>query len=343
MEIIKEDAFRKQLKKGLFGAYLFFGDEDYLKSFSVTSARNAVCADEAFALFNDIRIDALDYSPSALMNAISAPPMMSEQKIITLCGLSISEMKSSELEELYDVLSSLSDYDYNVLIISVPAGLIDEGYLPKSPSPILRELSKYLTPVHFETISEARLVGWVAKHFEHNGISADALLCKKLIDYCGRSMYTLASEIDKLSFYILSCSRAELCAKDIEYISASVIDADTFALTNAILDGKSEDAISALNVMKFRRIEPVIVLSEISRAVCDMLQVKLLSAKGTPVYEISQILGMKEYKTKLYASAVAKKSEERLKRTLLLCSEADLALKLSMQGYTSIERLICCF
>ena len=38
MDIIKEDAFRKQLKKGLSGAYLFFGDEDYLKNFSLKVA-----------------------------------------------------------------------------------------------------------------------------------------------------------------------------------------------------------------------------------------------------------------------------------------------------------------
>ena len=60
MDIIKEDTFRKQLKKGLSGGYLFFGEEDYLKSFSLRSAREAICADETFAVFNDIRIDALD-------------------------------------------------------------------------------------------------------------------------------------------------------------------------------------------------------------------------------------------------------------------------------------------
>ena len=54
MEIIKEDAFRKQIKKGLSGGYLFYGDEDYMKAYAVNAAREAVCADPTFALFNDM-------------------------------------------------------------------------------------------------------------------------------------------------------------------------------------------------------------------------------------------------------------------------------------------------
>ena len=35
MDIIKEDVFRKQIKKGLSGGYLFFGEEDFGKEKSL--------------------------------------------------------------------------------------------------------------------------------------------------------------------------------------------------------------------------------------------------------------------------------------------------------------------
>ena len=343
MDIIKEDAFRKQLKKGLSGGYLFFGDEDYLKSFSIRSAREAVCSDPTFEVFNDIRIDAIDYSASSLMNALVPPPMMSEQKIVTLSGLSISDMKQSELEELYDVLSTLPEYDYNVLIISVPAGLMDEGFLPKAPSKVLKELSKYLTPVHFEPISTSRLVGWVGKHFEHNGVSASPALCSLLIERVGSSMFTLASETEKISYYVLEHGRNQLTEDDVKNVSVSVLESGAFALTNALLDGRNDDAMKALNVMKFQRIDPVIILAEISSTICDMLSVKHMHRQGMPISEIARISKIRsEYRTKLFITATANKSEERLHRAVLLCSEADLSLKLSMQGYSAIERLICC-
>ena len=342
MDIIKEDEFRKQLKKGLSGGYLFFGEEDYLKSFSLRAAREAVCTEETFAVFNDIRIDPLDYSATALSNALMPPPMMCEQKIITINGLPISEMSGSELEELYDALSTISEYDYNVLIISVPAGLLDDGKLPKTPSKVFAELSKYLTPVCFDTIVGSKLIGWIGKHFDHHGVKASPQVCSMLADRCGKSMFALASETEKLSYYVKSHGRDEITADDVDNISSTVISSDAYALANALLDENYSQAMTALEVMKFRRIDPVIILSEVSRTICDMLHVKLLHAEGIPVPEINRMLNLRsEYRTKLYISAASSKSEKKLKNAILLCSEADLSLKLSPQGYTAIEKLIC--
>ena len=341
MDIIKEDIFRKQLKTGLNGGYLFFGEEDYLKGFSLRSARQSICGDETCAVFNDISITPLDYSPSALMSALMPPPMMSDKKIVTVNGLAISAMKQNELDDLFEVLAILPDYDYNVLIISVPAGMIDEGNLPKRPSPVLTEFSKYLTPVKFDPVTGARLVNWVGKHFSHHGVNAQPEVCELLISKCGNSMFTLSSEAEKLSYYILEHNRTEVKRDDVENVSISVVSSDAYALANAILDGKYPTAMEALNVMKFRRVDPIIIMSEVSRVVCDLVSVKAMQDDGMSVTEIAASLKMNEYKTKLYAAAAATKARERLKRALTLCSDADIALKSSMQGYAVIEKLIC--
>lgn len=341
MDIIKEDIFRKQLKKGLCGGYLFFGEEDYMKSFCLRMARETVCTEETFAVFNDVRISALDYSASSLLNALMPPPMMSEKKIVTVDGLAISSLKADEIDDLHDALSALAEYDYNVLIISVPNGGIDEG-TPKKMSPVLAELSKYLTPVQFDSVSGSRLTAWVGKHFEHHGVSASPDLCNLLIERCGKSMFTLSSEAEKISYYVLAHGRGEVRAEDIENISVSVIESDAFALTNAITDGKYAEAIDALRVMKFHRVEPVIILSEVSRTVCDLLCIKLMQAEGASIPDMARALKHNnDYKTKLYAKAAANKSEERLRRAVMLCAEADAVIKESNQDYAPIERLIC--
>ena len=341
MEIIKEDSFRKQLKKGLNGAYLFFGDEDYLKSFSLKSARSLICDDPSFAIFNDIQIDPIDYSPASLVNALMPMPMMGEQKIITINGLTISSLKQAEIDELIEAISTIKEYDYNVLIISVPAGHIDEGYLPKAPSKVLSALSEVMTPVHFEAISGSRLVAWVGKHFEHNGVSASPQVCELLIEKCGKSMFSLSNETEKLAFYALQNQRSTITAEDIENVACSVITSDAYGLANAILDGRYADAIDALNVMKFKRIDPIFVLPEVSGVICDLFTVKALLEEGHNASEISRILKKNEYKIKLYANTAALKSRESFERALRLCSEADLDLKNSSNGYSAIEKLIC--
>ena len=342
MNFIKEDVFRKQMKKGLSGGYLFFGDEDYLKSFTLRSARESICPDETFALFNDIRIDALDYTPAALLDAIMPPPMMCEQKIVTVSGLNLDSMKAYELDALVEVLELLPQYDYNVLILSIPAGQLDVGSLPKAPSSLFNRLASILTPVFFEPIAGARLAAGVGKHFEHHGVSASPEVCSYLIQLCGRSMFTLSSEAEKLSYYVLQNGRSSVTRQDVDHVAIAEIAADTFALTNAILDGHSEEALHALNVMKFRRADPVIILGEITRAICDLIAVKALQVEGLPASEITSVLKFKnEYRTRLYMAATGSKSMRRLRRAVELCSEADLSLKQSGHGYIAIERLIC--
>ncbi len=341
MEIIKEEAFRKLIKKGLSGGYLFFGDEDYMKAYSVGAARKAVCADETFGLFNDMKIDVMDYSASALLDALMPLPMMSDKKIVTVNGLNVNALKPKALDDLCDVLAALPEYDYNVLLICVPATMIDEGNLPKYPSALLKRLGEHLTLVNFEPISGARLVSWVGKHFEHNGVQVSPEVCSFLISYAGKSMYTLSNETEKLAYYVLQNGRATVTREDVIKVSTAEISTDAFTLANAILDGRSEDAVNALSVMKFRRVDPIILLSEVSRVVCDLISVKALIEEGCSVSEAASILKMNEYKTKLYAQGAAGKSMERLKNAVELCSEADIAVKLSPQGYIAIEKLVC--
>ena len=342
MEIIKEDAFRKQIKKGLSGGYLFFGDEDYMKAYAVNAAREAICADPTFALFNDMKIDVIDYSPSALLDALMPLPMMSDKKLITVNGLNISGMRPREVDELCEVLETLGEYDYNVLIISVPAGLIDEGRSPKAPSAIIKRLGEYLTPVSFETVTGARLVSWTQKHFGHHGVNASQEVCAFLIDYAGKSMYTLSNETEKLSYYVLQNGRDTVTKDDVLKVSIAEISTDAYALANAIMDGRGEDALASLSVMKFRRVEPVLLLSEVSQVICDLVAVKSLADSGCALAEIMSILGFRsDYKAKLYLQNASGKSMTKLKEALDLCAEADLALKRSAQGYIAIEKLIC--
>ena len=341
METIREDEFRKQLKKGLSGGYLFFGEEDYLKSFAMTAAREAICPDPTFALFNDVRIDAMDYSAAALLDALTPPPMMAEQKIVTVSGVNLGGLRASEIEALCEALETLREYDYNVLILSVPAGQLEEGNLPKSPSPLFKRLSEYLTPVRFDPITGARLAAWVGKHFQHHGVSADPAVCTYLIDFCGKSMYTLSSESEKLAYYVLRNGRQTVTREDVETVCISELSADTYALANAITDGKYEEAIRALEVMRYRRVDPVSVLAEVSRVICDLVTVKALAEEGLQAGEIATILKKKDFWARKYYGAASGKSMKRLKRALQLCSEADLSLKSQgFSGYLAIERLI---
>lgn len=337
--IITEADFRKQVKKCAPGGYLFFGEEDYLKSFSLNALREAVCPEPSLAPFNDIRLDPQGLTPDALLGALSTLPMMTELKLVEVSGMSFREVKGKALDAFCETFSALEELDYNILVVIVPADGIDEGYLPKRPSAVLKKLSEYLTPVRFEKSTPAMLARWVGRHFEANGIAADPVLCRRLVDYCGTDMYRLSAETDKLSWYTLAAGRNSASPDDIARVNTADTDYDSFAFANAVMENRSADALRVLAEMKRRRIEPTAIMAEIISTFCMMLSVRLLADDGLSKGEIAKRLKIHEFRVGLCMKNGA--GSVRLRRALDLCADADSAIKLSPQGYTAIERLIC--
>ncbi len=343
-EILTDAAFRKKIEQSPTGGYLFFGDEDYLKAHALKAARLAACPDPALGVFNDMTVDpsSSESIADAIANAVMAAPMMADTKAVTVSGLSVDDLKPSDIDGIAAAAAMLDEYDCNLLVISVPAGMLDTGYLPKSPSAAFKKLAEHLTPVQFSKVPAAKLESWIVRHFEHNGLRTEGGVPAAMISRCGSDMYTLANEIDKLSFYALSHGMTSVSLPLVPLITSANEDYDTFALSNAIAAKNSEAALDILAIMKARRIEPVIILSELSRTLGDMLAVKLLLQNRKNFAEIGSAIGVKsEYKVKLTAQSVKNLTVAELQTAVSACAAADAALKLSPTGYIEIEKLIC--
>ena len=338
MNIIKEADFRREIKSSPKEAYFFFGEEDYMKMHAISLARQTLCPDQSLSVFNEMKLDALSYSPATLLDMMSALPMMADRKLITITGLDFTAMKPSELDALLSTLAQLSEYDYNTVIISVASDRFDPGFLPKRPSAALLKISEHATLVNFEKNSPARLAAWVGKHYEHNGVFADPSVCAFTIDYCGRDMFSLSQETDKISFFVLSQNRSTVTMDDVRLIGVNCCEYDAFAFTNAICAGQKDKALAILSEMKKKRTDPLIIMSEVSRTVCESVSVFSLLRDGLTHAEISKILGIHEYKV----SVIVKSGNiDNPRRLLSRCLRADIDIKSYSDGYAVLEKLIC--
>ena len=341
-QIMTEADYRKSIGKTAGRAFVLFGDEDYLKAHAIKKTREAICPDAAFAVFNDITLDALDFSADKLLDAMTPPPMMADERLIVIRGLDPCSMKAAELDALLDALALLPEYDYNTVLWHVAAGLIDEHTLQKRTPAVLKKLFEVATPVLFPASTDGRLSAWAGKHFAHLGVSVSPADLSFLVGFAGKSMYLLANEIEKIAYYVLSKGRTAATAEDIRLVAVPSMEMDTFALSNAILAGRTADALDALAVLKFERKDPLLIMGELSRTLCDMQAVRLYTDAGKSVKEIAKLLGrMHEYKAGLYVRAVSRTEPARFSRAVELCAEADAALKRSSTDYAAIEKLIC--
>ena len=345
MQILKDSDFRKELKTCPAKGYLFFGEEDYLKSHAVGQARELLCPDESFAFFNDLRIDGLDYTPQKLQDALMPLPMMADRKLITIKGLNFNTMKPSDVDALCEVLATLEEYDYNLLILQVAADGLNAGRLPARPSPLFSQLAEYLTPVCFEHCTTAKLSAWVSKHFLHNGIAASPSLCTLLPEYCGHSMFVLANEIDKLSFYVASHGREEATEEDMRSVCTPSVEYGIYDFANTIMEGNTEKALAILADYRLRRVEPLLILGDVTKVIYDMITVQAMTAEGTPLPDICNAFKppLHDFKVKLYQKSLRGTSKKRLMQLLDACADADAALKRSAKGYAPLEKLICTF
>ena len=340
--VMTEEEFRKGLPHVAGRAFVFFGEEDYLKAAAVKAVREQLCPDPAMAFFNDITIDATDYTADKLLSAMAPPPMMSETRLVVLRGFNLNGMKAGELDGLLDALSELPEYDFNCIILYVAADLFDVGRLPKAPSALFKRISAVATPVEFNAPSGARLARWVGRHFAHRGVNAPPLVCNELIARAGSSMFVLANEVEKLSAFVGSEGRTEVSVSDVQTVASRATLSGAFALSNAILSGNAEAALEALAALRFERVKPEVVLGEISNTLFDLMTLRVLFDAGRSEQEAAAALKMHAFRVSLYRKALARIPDARLRRVIALTARADLEIKSSRtKDYLPIEKLIC--
>lgn len=335
-----EAEIKNEIKAGVHGGYFFFGDEDYLKSFYAEELAKSVIGDDAFGDFNRIRLDTDTFDGVALENALASLPLMSERKLVEMRSPDISSWREKEKAAFVDIISRLDSFPHSVLLVTVNRDCFDEGSIPKRPSAMYKQITKYLTPVQFSLQSESRLARWVERRAAQSGITASPDVCTAVIRFVGRDMRNLATEVDKLIAYAASHGDKEIKREYIERVSCKAQTDDAFELANAVIAGDRARALGALLTYKQRKDEPVAVLASVERTVCELLSAAVVVESGGDKKDIAAALKVHEYKAELLRNAVAGVNPDRLRAALDRCIKADLQLKTTTLGYAAIERFI---
>lgn len=332
--------FRTELKKGLSGAYLFCGPEEYLKRHALVTARKTLIPDRNAEVFCHTILNDLTYSEEKLYDVLATQPFMQEQRLTELHGLDIGHFTAKRIEQLCEIFDSAAEYPYNVIILYTTPDELDIG-TPKQPSSLFKSLSAHAVPVIFDRESPAKLQRWISQHFAAEGMEADPSVCAELLGRCGNDMYALSGEIAKLSAYAAYKNRRAISKDDIKYITVSNCEIDAFDFANSLLEGNADRAFEILKELKLRKEPPELILAGISRVYGDMYVIREMSRDGMDQREISSKLKMHEFRVGLYLRHASKRTPEELSHAIECCYEADSALKRTgLESYTVLEQLV---
>lgn len=328
------------------GIYFFFGEEDYLKNHRASEIRKLICGDETLAAFNYIPFTFGDaeINLSAVSDALLAPPIMSDKKIVDIYFASLDSIKERDKTSLLDLLREFSENDSGntVVLIRAAEGGFDPGQ-PKKPSSFLRDALKFMKTVRFEYQPTNRLHRWMERHFAQYGLTISPYVSEQIIDLAGRSMYRLIGEIGKTAAYAAENGRSEVLPSDVTACVSRTDEDDAFGLANCVLEGNTAGALEALAVKMRRRDEPIFLLTQITKVFSDLSCAAAFIFDGREKGDYARTMKMHEYKAGLYYRAAKGASFEYFADIMRKCAEADLAMKSGLGGgdYSVIERLIC--
>lgn len=321
------------------GCYFLFGDEDYMKNHYAAEIKKAV-VDPSLASFNYASFSDESFDVGAITDAMLAPPMMAEKKLIDVSLANFAKtVPEKERARLLSAVSEYADAETVVFILRIAAGGFDPGN-PKKPSAFLRDAERLMKTVRFDFQSDALLVRWLERHFAEYGltISRDAELA--LLDACGRSMYRLSNELSKAAAYAAEAGKTNVERSDIEAAVSKTDDDDAFRMANSILSGDIHSALMTLAVKKRMREDPILLLAQISRVFIDLAAAAHAVEEGMNAAEFARATKMHSYRAGLYVNAVRAKPVSYFDEAVMRCAEADRLLKSTTLGYEAIERLI---
>ena len=333
--------FKSRIKSGnVGGRYIFAGEEDYLKRYYRSELQRAVVTDEAFSTFNHTVFDGQEMQIAALRDALYAPPMMADYKLIEWRHADLDKMKESDRTALLKLFESNDDFPYAGIAISALSDGFDVG-TEKRRSKLYTKLSEVFDILVFDKSTDAQLASWLKKHFDAEGLAIDAVTLNTMIFRVGHSMQVLKEEVTKLSSYAKANGKTSVTVEDVNEICSATAECDAFAISNAIIEKNVERAFIALTEMKQQRVEPQAVMAMLTRTYGELVSISLLMDEGKGADDIASITKFHPYRLKLYMNAAKKVGTRRLADSLSELVRIDAESKAGgITGYKTVEMFI---
>lgn len=329
--IMTVEAFEREMSRGIFGAYLFFGEEDQLKEIKLREIRRSILQAEGFELFNHFNISfsgasdmPRDRIMSSLCDAVDATPMMQDKKLIEVHDLDMDKISSSELDTLVSVCKSIAED--TVLIIFCRESELSCEYRFEQKTMFLK-ISSAAKPVRFTPLTKGRLISYVKKYLAKRQLLITDEATDALCDMCACRLMLIISELSKLTAYFDKTEK-EIELGDVKRI-CSVAEADEvpFALLEAMQKWNVNSVLEAISMSRDMREDPIAVVSKMGRIYSDMFLIKAGMNDGMSGAEMSKALRMNAYRIEKYMTSLKRAPIEIIELAIREIYKLDVALK----------------
>ena len=280
-----EQMLKEKIRNSPLGAYLIYGDEDYLKKVYVDKIVAAV-VDDDFAEFNFHKLDGKEASLGDVYDSVEAMPMMSDNTCVLVEDMPLDSLDESGMSMLTD------------MIVNIPETCALIFYMHSSELPsknrdsIKRLFEEYGTLAKLEKKESGDIVRTVEKAAEKRGVPFGNGVAKYLLECVGNDLNTVHNEMEKLCAYALGRT---VTRADVDTVCSKSLEAKVFDVMRSLHSGRFETAMSKLETLISQKEEPVLLLGAFITSYMDIYRARAAVISG---FDASEPAKYYDYKRK---------------------------------------------
>ena len=179
----------------------------------------------------------------------------------------------------------------NIVILTVMQDKLDER------KKIVKLLKKNVTVIHKDMIDTKDLPKFIINEFLDSGYKIDYKTASYFVDYVGKNVDILLSEINKMIIY--KDTDKEIFIEDILNISSKGFNDNVFDLSDAIMKKDFKKIFSCYNDLMILKEEPIKIIALLASQFTLVYQSKLLAKEGFMSKDIASTLKVHPYRVKL--------------------------------------------
>lgn len=311
-------------------AYLFYGEESYLREYYVGELRKLLIP-KGFEEFNYHRLDGKDLTVQLLAETAEALPMMAERTLILVSDFDLYRLGEEQRDRLIAFLEDVPPYCCVVFIFDTVE------YKPnRTMKKLYKAISDHVQTVEFRQAENSDLIAWISRRFRALGKEIDRQTAEHLIFTCGSLMTGLVPEISKIGAYARGKS---ITIQDVDAVADPVLSAEVFKLSDAVLAGNYDGAAQILGDLLKMQTEPILILGMLGAQLRRIYTARMAIDSGKDQYWLMELWNYKsDYPVKLLLSAARKATTAWCAEAVIQCQVLDRRMK-SEKGIDSAGEL----
>ncbi len=317
--------------------YVFYGPDQFRAREELRKVRDALDRDGNL-VHNTASLEGRDLTPADLQNACQSASFFAENRLVIVNGLQTrfsgwrrrarrSSSSGTEIDAFIEVLVNLPP--------STTVVLLDEA----ASRSLLDAVQGQATVKEFRVLRNQDLKAWAQARVKSQGASFDARALDRLVSLIdGYHLGELANEIDKLATYAYGRT---VRPEDVEELTGAAVQMQTWDLTDAVIEGRTERALAAMQRMDAKDQPPQLIMAVLRRQYRQLLLAQSLQAARVSQAEIGEKLGLRDFPLRKVTEQAGRYDAAHLEAGYRRILQADVDVKTGVLDVdTALEMLI---